>query len=1034
MTPLKPLHRIAGRSRFRIPGLYGNERLKTRLEQALRARAGVLAIKIDVRTGTLLVSFDPRLDPQDIAAFIGMQLDAERPSMAPPQARRKSAETPPVGVARPQRPPTRRTVDRAAVSSPSPSGGETPWHSRPIDQLLRALHSCPEKGLDSAEASQRLNRLGPNALPALRSRSALRMLLEQFNTLPVVLLAGSAVISAFTGGLGDAAVILSVMAINSGIGYTTERQAERTIHSLQKTAPAETWVIRDGQRLRVPVSSLVPGDIVWLAPGDHIPADLRLIQAHQLVVDESPLTGESLPVPKSEAAILPPDTPLADRSNLAYMGTMVVGGSGLGLVVATGDQAELGRIQALAGQSHAPQTPLQRQLDTMGRELSLISAAVCVGVFGLGILRGYGVPQMLSSAISLAVAAVPEGLPAVATTTLALGIRRMRRDNVAVRHINAVETLGAVQVFCLDKTGTLTLNRMTVMALRTLHRELRGSAGTECETLQTSSPWLHEAPDLEWLVRIGVLCSDTELHPSPAGIRLSGSPTENALVRWALEAGLEVDRLRGEFPRITTHYRSEGRPYMITCHQHDEGKHLIAVKGSPAEVLAMCSRFVECAGRPGELDERMRATILQQNEAMAGEGLRVLGMAFGTTFGTPDGENAAPTGLTWAGMAGLADPLREGMPELMAHFHRAGIRTVMITGDQSATAYAIGKQAGLVDDRPIQILDSANLDKLEGELLSALVEKTDIFARVSPAHKLQIVQALQRSGKVVAMTGDGINDGPALKVADVGVAMGANGTDVARSVANVVLEDDNLETMVTAVAQGRTIHGNIRKTLRFLLSTNFSEIQLMFCGIALGMGQPLNPMQLLWINLATDIFPALGLALDPPEPNVMSLPPRNPQEPILRRHDLAAILRESAVITAGSMGSYFYALRRYGPGPRAQTHVFTTLTIAQLLHSKSCRSEHYGLFRRGHRLRNGYLDSAVIATLGMQGLTIGIPALRRLLGTAPLGITDLMVIGAGAVLPVLINDAAKRVGPSLTPGQDGAERSASTGDSEKVAT
>ena len=1006
MTLVKPLHKIAGRARFRVYGLYGNEQLKARLEQALAARAGVNTVKTDVRTGTLLVTFDPRIDLQDIAAFIGIQLESGRALAGPTKASERSAGSTPIGVARPATPSVRPRAPHAAAQSLCE---EEPWHSLPVARALDILGSSPEQGLDAEEALRRLHRLGPNALPALRSRSALAMLASQFNTLPVILLAGSAVVSAFTGGLADAAVILGVMAINGGIGFATERQAERTIHGLQKAAPVDALVLRDGRQQRVPVASLVPGDIVALAPGDHVPADLRLIQARQLVVDESPLTGESLPVSKSEAATLPSETPLAERSNMTYMGTMVAGGGGLGLVVATGGQAELGRIQALVGTSSAPQTPLQRQLDAMGRELSLISAAVCAGVFGVGLLRGYGVPQMLSSAISLAVAAVPEGLPAVATTTLALGIQRMRRDNVAVRHLTAVETLGAVQVFCLDKTGTLTLNRMTVMAARTPLETFRRDAAAASEPGRAAPECLGKAPELEWLVRIGVLCSDTELHSTPDGPRLSGSPTENALVQMALEADLDVARMRAEFPRLETRYRSEGRPYMITCHQDNAGGRLVAVKGSPAEVLAMCSGFIGQGGARGELDEDLRATILSQNEAMAGEGLRVLGMAFGTA----DDADADPSGLTWAGMVGLADPLRPGMPELMSRFHQAGIRTVMITGDQSATAYAIGKQAGLVDSRPIQILDSANLDKLEGDLLSALVEKTDIFARVSPAHKLQIVQALQRTGKVVAMTGDGINDGPALKVADVGVAMGANGSEVARSVANVVLEDDNLETMVTAVAQGRTIYGNIRKTLRFLLSTNFSEIQLMFCGVALGLGQPLNPMQLLWINLATDIFPALGLALDSPEPDVLDQPPRDPLEPILRRRDLAAIVRESAVITAGSMANYLYALRRYGPGPQAQTHVFMALTAAQLLHSKSCRSEHFGLFRRGHRPRNGYLDTALLVTAGMQGLTLAIPGLRRLLGTAPLGLADLLVIGAGAIVPVLVNDAAKLATPSV---------------------
>ena len=1005
MTTLDLLHGIPGRARFRVPGLYGGERLKARLEQALMARPEVLAVTANVRTGTLLVSFQTHRDPQDIAALVAIQLDADRQATARP-----TPTEPKIARATPSSDgaiPRRRSKDKgdhrsAAIPAPLPAPGDEPWHSHPPALLLNQLQSTPEGGISSEDAARRLDRLGPNALPQARPRSAFRILLDQFKSLPIALLAGSAVISVFTGGLADAVVIVGVMALNGGIGHITEQQAERTINALQKTGPQNATVVRGSRRQTVPVATLVPGDIVWLAPGDHVPADLRLIQTNQLMVDESPLTGESLPVLKSGEPALPIDTPLADRTNMAYMGTMVTGGSGLGLVVATGQQTELGRIQAMVGQTHAPQTPLQRQLDTMGSELSLLSAAICASVFGVGLLRGYSVLQMLNTAIALAVAAVPEGLPAVATTTLALGIQRMRRNNVAIRHLNAVETLGAVQVFCLDKTGTLTLNRMMVMALRTPRGEYRCEAGGL--VIEDRVCQLTDDPGLHQLARIGVLCSDTELHPSADGIRLSGSPTENALVQMALDAGLDVGHLQEELPRLKVQYRSEGRPYMITVHREGERGYLIAVKGSPAEVLAMCSGYVGDAGERCELDPDTRASILRQNEEMAGDGLRVLGLAFAHTHPELD---LNPCALTWLGLAGIADPLREGMHDLMGRFHQAGIRTVMITGDQSATAYAIGKQVGLVEGRPIQILDSSNLDKLEDGLLAALVEKTDIFARVSPAHKLQIVQALQKGGEVVAMTGDGINDGPALKAADVGVAMGANGTEVARSVADVVLEDDNLETMAVAVAQGRTIYDNIRKTLRFLLSTNFSEIQIMLCGVALGLGQPLSPMQLLWINLFTDIFPALGLALDPPEPDVLSHPPRDPRDPIIRRRDLAHIARESAAITAGSLGSYLYALRRYGPGPQARTQAFTTLTIAQLLHSKSCRSEHYGLFRRGHRPRNAYLDGALAVTLGLQGLAVGAPFLRRILGTTPLGFTDLMVVAAGAVLPLVVNDAAK---------------------------
>jgi len=611
--------------------------------------------------------------------------------------------------------------------------------------------------------------------------------------------------------------------------------------------------------------------------------------------------------------------------------------------------------------------------------------------------------QMLNSSISLAVAAVPEGLPAVATTTLALGIREMSRRKVLIRQLPAVESLGSVQVLCLDKTGTLTMNQMKVVSIRTDQHSivLRDDRYWNMEGEPCS---MEEHPEIMRLLEVVILCSEVTINESTPGSGLEGSPTECALVEAAQLAGIRGTDLRAGYPLVALHHRAENRPYMLSTHRLADGGFYLAVKGSPSEVLALCSEWL-CGGERIKLTRKMRQSILDINESMASDALRVLGVAYGLSD-QPDVET--PSGLVWLGLIGMEDIIRPGMPELMAQFHEAGIETVMITGDQSATAYSVGKRLGLSHHKSLEILDSLSLEKLEPELLANIVADTTIFARVSPAHKLRIVQALQKSGRVIAMTGDGINDGPALKASDVGVAMGKHGADVARSVADVVLEDDNLHTMITAVEQGRTIYSNIRKSLRFLLSTNLSEIEVMLFTTALGFGEALNPMQLLWINLVTDVFPALALAMEPPEHNVLRKPPRDPADPIIGRRDAYRLLRESGLITAGAMGVFALSAARYGAGPLTSTNTFMTLTMAQFLQSISCRSEDTTFLNR-ERSGNHYLNLAIAGSIGLQALTLFVPPLRGLLRLAPMGPADLAMVLAGTVAPFLINEASKNL-------------------------
>lgn len=961
------------RLRLYVPTLYRNARTAESLQSGLSATDGLERFQLSCLTGTLLLvpaDWD-RLDDmlERVAGLSGCRAPVSAAAVSEPRP---------------------ATCAAPAEAHAGPEQAPADWHSLPLARVIERLLAS-ESGLGAEEARQRLARHGPNTVAQAEPRSPLQTLLEQFVTLPVGLLGVSAVISVATGGVADAAVILGVVLINAAIGYFTERQAEKTIAALSRTGPRYARALRDGRRLRVPVEQIVPGDVLQLEPGSYVAADARLLATRRLTVDESALTGESMPVHKDHRGLSERDTPLGDRLNMLHMGSHVTGGDGLGMVVSTGRHTELGRIQSLVDTARSPETPMERQLGGLGTQLGLLSAGVCVAVFGVGILRGVGLVEMLKGAVSLAVAAVPEGLPAVATTTLALGIREMQRHRVAVRQLGAVETLGSVQTLCLDKTGTLTRNHMSVVELHVdggLHRVDGGPLGGEGLA----------GPTLTALLEVAALCNEAEV---AADGSLSGSPTEQALLEAAIAAGLDLSGLHARWPRVELRPRAEGRPLMSSLHADVAGGRRVAVKGSPAEVLDRCSHLL-LKGERLLLDEDARARILAANERMAGDALRVLGVALGEGSARVD---ADAHDLTWLGLVGLADPLRPNMPELVAAFHRAGIDTVMITGDQAATAEAIGRRLGLSNGQPLQILDSRALERLDPALLSGLARNVHVFARVSPAHKLQIVQALQRVGRVVAMTGDGINDGPALKAADIGVALGAGGSEVARQVSDVVIEDDNLETLITAVRHGRGIYANIRKTIHFLLATNFSEIEVMLVGIALGLGQPLTPMQLLWINLLSDIFPGLALSMEQADPDLMAQRPRDPAEPVVGRRDLGRMAPESTVITAAAMAAYGFGRWRYGAGPQAGSLAFNALTSAQLLHAYACRSDRRVL---GSTLqRNRYLDLAVGLSLGLQALAVVTPPLRRLLGTVPHGPLDLAVILAGAVAPYLVNELSK---------------------------
>jgi Ca2+-transporting ATPase len=1087
---------VKGRARYKVKGLYRSESLKKHLEYKLSEKEGINRFHASTITGNILVFFNSHYDVHSIASVI-KEIVLELKEVSSQQLSLKSPSISPSAVER--RHQSRRKVRRAVIHAEEQI--PEPWHLMEASDAITSLGTSKDSGLSRETARENLKKYGPNILPESVPRSGFSIFIEQFKSLPVALLGVAAGISIATGGLADAFVILSVVTINAAIGYFTESQAEKTIHSLKSLVRPSALVMREAILKEIGAEDIVPGDILILRPGSYVAADARLIETHHLSIDESLLTGESMPVikmveslesrvksddegsnlqtPNSEPQS---DIPLADRINMVYMGTLVTGGQGVAIVVATGKFTEIGKIQLLVGEARTPETPMERQLNHMGTQLVLISGAVCGTVFIIGLIRGYGFLQMLKTSISLAVAAVPEGLPTVATTTLSLGIRKMRRHNVLIRHLDAVETLGSVQTICLDKTGTITMNKMSVIEVHTGMRRLKLHDGNfllkdeniiarsdsgeaiQKDGIASPEPAPSDTPrflanarndmsegarsdrkrffadrninpyfcdELLRLIHICVLCNESEVIKNDDEFIVNGSPTENALIYAAISSGVDIFMLRERFPLLKIQHRSENRNYMATIHdikvygsEYHQGK-IIAVKGSPSELLPMCAFYIR-DGKKLLLSEEERLMIEIENEKMAGKALRVLGVAYafideaiesrvkGSGFGVNSLENilnsellTQGSELIWLGLIGMADPVRDGLKELICRFHGAGIDTIMITGDQSPTAYAVGKELDLSRGEQLKILDSTHLTNIDKNVMNAMCARVHVFSRVSPAHKLQIVQALQSAGRVVAMTGDGINDGPALKAADIGVAMGHTGTDVAREVADVVLEDDNMETMIIAISQGRTIYNNIRKSVHFLLSTNMSEIMVMFSAIAGGLGQPLNAMQLLWINLVSDIAPGLALALEPPEPDVLSRPPRNPNDPIIKSSDFKRIAFESAVLSAGALGAYGYGIVRYGMGQRAGTMAFLSLTMGQLLHSISCRSEKHSIFGKEKLPPNQYLNLALTGSFAMQVAAMIVPGLRGLLGIAPINIIDGMVIGVCSAVPLLVNESTK---------------------------
>ncbi|MFN8647365.1 MAG: cation-translocating P-type ATPase [Gemmatimonadales bacterium] len=856
------------------------------------------------------------------------------------------------------------------MAVPGPASVPRPaWHTLPVDTVATALTTSALHGLAPGEAQARLGRHGPNRLPEGRRRPALRILLGQFTDVMVLVLAGAAVLAGLIGEPQDTIAIAAILVLNAVLGFAQEHRAERALEALRALAVAPVRVRRAAATVVVPATDLVPGDLVLLEAGNVVPADLRLTEAVHLRIEESALTGEAMPVEKAVPALPEAAAPLGDRRNLAFRGTAVVHGRGAGLVVATGAATELGRIAALLAQERGVRTPLQVRLTRLGQRLAAAALAICALVLLLGLLRGEAPLPMLLTALSLAVAAIPEALPAVVTVALALGARRMIRARALVRHLPAVETLGSVTVICADKTGTLTENRMQV---------------ERCwvDRVETAGPPA-AAGDGTWPAFLEALALCHDVHPGESGA-LVGDPLEVALLDLVRQAGVDLASTARARPRLAELPFTSERARMTTLHQAGGG--LVAyTKGSPERVLAGCTdRGSDGAARPLDAGE-----VLEVAAAMAATGLRVIAVAM-RRFAEPPAQvtlDRLEAGQTLLGLVGLLDPPRAEAAASVATCRMAGITVVMITGDHPVTARSIGVRLGILAPGG-EVLTGADLAALPDDELGRRAATTRVYARVEPEQKIAIVRALQARGECVAMTGDGINDAPALRRADIGVAMGRGGTDVAREAAHLVLLDDNFATIVGAVREGRRIYDNIRKFVRYAVTCNAAEVWTLLLAPLVGLPIPLLPIHLLWINLVTDGLPGLALAAEPAEPDVDRRPPRPPAESIFAHGLWQHVVWVGLLMAGVAVATQAWAWHR--GTAHWQTMTFTVLALSQMGHVLAIRSERESLFRLGLR-GNRPLLGAVLLTVLLQLATIYHPGAAAILRTEPLEAGELVL-------------------------------------------
>jgi P-type Ca2+ transporter type 2C len=912
------------------------------------------------------------------------------PRMPAHEPQRTGADTPP-------RPPANAALAPATTTAPAPAptAAPLPWHTLTSADVLERLGATRTLGLSSAEAAARLERYGPNRVAESARTSPWRLLFEQFKNLLVIILLVGAAISVVLGHGVEAAAITVIVLFAVGLGFVQEYRAERAMEALRKMAAPRASVLRDGKLIDVDADQVVPGDLLQLVTGDRIPADARLLEVVLLKTDEASLTGESEAVEKVTESLGDEKLPVGDRRNMAYAGTSVTYGRGRAVVTATGMSTEFGRIAGLLQTIEREETPLQRDLDRIGTALARGAFAIVALISLLGLLRGEPLLEILLFGVALAVAVVPEALPAVVTISLAIGVQKMVRRHALVRRLPAVETLGCTTVICSDKTGTLTRDEMTLreIFLGGRHLHVTGSGYEPKGSFTWNGVTIVPEADLKELLSAGALASDARLTHGEQGHDIQGDPTEGALVVAAAKAGLVKDVLDAACPRVAEIPFDPATKRMTTLHRTPQGPVAYA-KGAAEVILAACAgRWTPEGPRPLAAEDREQ--ILANARLMASRALRVLAVARKPTHEIGDAEN----GLEFLGLVGLMDPPRAEARSAIEVCRRAGIRVVMITGDHPVTAEAIAKELGLLNGQ--RIVTGADLDAMNDEVLAGEAEGIGVFARVSPAHKLRVVEALQSRGQIVAMTGDGVNDAPALKKADIGIAMGITGTDVTKEAAEMTLTDDNFTSIVAAVEEGRAIFGNIKKYLMYLLAANIGEIGIMTGAMLLGWPLPLSAVQILYVNLATDGLPALALAVDPPDPNIMGRPPRNPRTGIFTRPVVFLMLLGGAWSTLINLVVFGLALRSGRPFAECTTFAFACLVLVEFAKAFAYRSDRMSTFHRP--FANRWLNLAVLWELCLLMLVIYVPFLHHPFRTTGLTREEwgVILVVALSVWPVL---------------------------------
>jgi Ca2+-transporting ATPase len=879
------------------------------------------------------------------------------------------------------------------------------WHTLAPNDVAKETNTNIATGLTTEEAKKRLKRFGYNELKEAKKPSAFLLFFSQFKDFMVLVLLIATIISGLLGEYVDAIAIIIIVVMNAFLGFFQERRAERSLEALKQLSAPQVTVLRDGDWIKIRSQELVVGDVVKFSSGDRIGADVRLIDAKGLEIEESALTGESVPTVKSAAPLVNEHVAIGDLHNMAFMGTLVTRGNGVGIVIATGMKTAMGQIANLLQEADTVMTPLQRKLEQLGKILIIVALLLTVLVVAVGVVQGHDIYEMFLAGVSLAVAAIPEGLPAIVTIALALGVQRMIKKNAIVRKLPAVETLGCASVICSDKTGTMTENRMTVTHIWASGRNWTVS-GTGLESTgqfyeNGRSVDITKEKALQHLLTFGVLCNSSQLKEKGKQRYIEGDPTEGALLVAAMKAGLTKDQLEKQFT-IEQEFPFDSERKMMTVIVKDgTGRRFIVTKGAP-DVLLQVSEHIWWNGREQMMTIAWRQTVQEVIAEMANQALRTIAISY-RPLGAHEritSEKEAEKGLIFIGIQGMIDPPRKEVKKAVKQCKEAGIKTVMITGDHVLTAKAIAKQLGILPNNG-KVMDGQTLSRLSVDELEQVVDDIYVFARVSPEHKLKIVKALQRRGHIVAMTGDGVNDAPAIKAADIGVAMGQSGTDVAKEAAALVLLDDNFATIQAAIHEGRNIYENIRKFIRYLLASNVGEILVMLFAMLLALPLPLVPIQILWVNLVTDGLPAMALGLDQAEENVMKRKPRHPKEGVFARGLGWKIVSRGLIIGMVTLAAFMTVYERSENNlVYAQTVAFATLVMAQLIHVFDCRCER-SIFDR-NPFRNMYLVWAVLLSVLLVLVVIYYPPLQGVFHTVSILPVDWLLILGLAALPTFL--------------------------------